>query len=107
MRFALLVPSADYGIEWRWAFDPQHRVIHPYLYHFPEWGAAFEGITAPALWIGSDRAAPPNLTQTLIAERLKLLKHGRYVHIPETGHNLQHDAPERVAALLIGFFDES
>ena len=91
---------------WRWAFDPQHRVIHPYLYHFPEWGAAFEGITAPALWIGSDRAAPPNLTQTLIAERLKLLKHGRYVHIPETGHNLQHDAPERVAALLIGFFDK-
>ena len=27
MRFALLVPSADYGIEWRWAFDPQAEAL--------------------------------------------------------------------------------
>ena len=27
MRFALLVPSADYGIDWRWAFDPQAEAL--------------------------------------------------------------------------------
>lgn len=27
MRFALLVPSPDYDIEWRWAFDPQAEAL--------------------------------------------------------------------------------
>ncbi len=38
MRFALLVPSADYEIDWRWAFDPQADALR-------EAGATVDALT--------------------------------------------------------------
>jgi pimeloyl-ACP methyl ester carboxylesterase len=87
----------------RWAFDPKHRITHPYLFRFAEWASCFSQITAPVLWLGSGRPIPPGFNDDIIQERLRVFKDARYFHIPDTGHNLHQDAPERVAALLIPF----
>jgi pimeloyl-ACP methyl ester carboxylesterase len=87
----------------RWAFDPQHRIPHPYLFRIAEWGACFEQVTAPVLWVGSDRPPSAGLANGGLQERLRRFKNARYVHIPDTGHNLHHDAPESVARLVIPF----
>lgn len=89
-----------------WAFDPKHRVAHPYLFRFAEWAACFAQATMPVLWLGSDRPVRSG-AEGLAQERVRAFPNARYIRIPDTGHNLHHDAPERVAAHLTEFFSES
>jgi len=69
--------------------------------------AAFEG---PYLWIlggrsvlGRSFAAAANGPQ-LLAQRFACARRGRQVTLPDAGHNIHHDEPERVAALIKEFF---
>jgi pimeloyl-ACP methyl ester carboxylesterase len=88
-----------------WCFDPRHRTPFPTVYRFAEAAACFAQVTAPVLWVGSGADFPPALAHDAhpIAARVKLFPRARYVRIPDTGHNLHHDAPEQVAALIEPF----
>jgi pimeloyl-ACP methyl ester carboxylesterase len=86
------------------SFDPLHRGPRPTTYRFEDAAATFARISAPVLWIGSDRRLSPGLANGGIERRRKLLRNCKYAHLPETGHNMQHDAPAEVASLVEAFF---
>lgn len=87
------------------AFDPNHRRPFPTLHRLDEWAACWEKVEAQALWIAaSDRfAKTPQESRDNFDGRLKHLRHGRGTEIPDTGHNIHHDAPEALARLLEEF----
>jgi pimeloyl-ACP methyl ester carboxylesterase len=80
-----------------WASDPLHRTRSPRLYRLDE---------AQAMW----SALPPGVLVVLGAEspfippdrdeRLAALPSPRLEILPEVGHNVHHEAPEALAALL-------
>jgi pimeloyl-ACP methyl ester carboxylesterase len=86
------------------AFDPLHRGPRPTTYRFEDTAAVFARISAPVLWIGSDRRLRPGLANGGVEQRRKLIRNCKYAHMPGTGHNMQHDAPAEVAALVAAFF---
>ena len=86
------------------SFDPLHRGPRPMTYRFDDVAACFARIAAPAVWIGSGRRLNPALANGGIELRRKMIRNCKYVHLPNTGHNIQHDAPKDVAALADAFF---
>lgn len=89
----------------QWAYDPRHRLPFATLHRFAEWAACVRRITAPVLWVGSGQVFPPALASEPdgFAARLALLPQGSFVRIEGAGHNLHHDEPEKVAALVEAF----
>jgi pimeloyl-ACP methyl ester carboxylesterase len=87
-----------------WAYDPMHRLLFPVLHRRAEWEAALRRITAPVLWIGSGKTFPPSLEDEPggFAGRVALAR-AEFHRLDGTGHNLHHDRPELVAALLDRF----
>ena len=90
-----------------WSFDPRHRAPFPTVHRFAEWAACFKRVTAPVLWVGSGHVFPPALAGEPggLEERLRLFAQARFVRIDGTGHNLHHDAPEAVAAVIETFLE--
>ena len=93
-------PDGSYAL----SFDPLHRGSRPLTYRFEDLAACFARISAPVLWVGSGRRLSSALANGGIEMRRKLIRNCKYVHLPETGHNVQHDAPVEVAALIDAFF---
>jgi pimeloyl-ACP methyl ester carboxylesterase len=99
-------PDAD-GM-WRILGDPAHKITNAQLYRVDEVLEIYRAITAPALDVHSSE---DNLSQwwkgkyTLAEyhERLKSVPTLRRVVIPDAGHMLHHDQPEKLAALLEEF----
>jgi pimeloyl-ACP methyl ester carboxylesterase len=90
------------GVAWR--FDPRHRLPFTTMFREAEWRACLERTTAPALWIGSGQVVPAALARRPgEIERRAGAARALFRRIPDTGHNLHHDAPEAVAALLTAF----
>ena len=89
-----------------WAFDPAHRLPFPTLHRRAEWEATIRRITAPALWIGSETTFPPSLDREPggLAGRAALAG-ADLRRVAGTGHNLHHDRPDAVAALIEAFLD--
>jgi pimeloyl-ACP methyl ester carboxylesterase len=89
----------------RWLFDPTHRMSLPSLHSIEEWGRIWAGIRVPVLWIVSTdrRPAAPTSVPGEMERRASLMPRLQRVSIPDTGHNLQHDAPEQVADLIERF----
>lgn len=82
-----------------WRFDPRHRLLFPTVHHFADWAACFARVAAPVLWVASDSQYPP----ALVAERMAHFREARQIRLAGTSHNLHHDEPAAVAALVEDF----
>jgi pimeloyl-ACP methyl ester carboxylesterase len=89
----------------RWLFDPTFRRSLPTLHGIEEWGACWARVTAPTLWIASSDPRPgaPTGEPGEVSRRMTFFPDVRCERIPETGHNLHHDAPAAVAERVEGF----
>jgi pimeloyl-ACP methyl ester carboxylesterase len=88
-----------------WLFDPTHRFSFPSLHTIEEWGQIWERIEAPTLWVSSSDARPyaPADDPQEFHKRQQLLPGVKVERIPETGHNLHHDDPRKVAEIIESF----
>ncbi|HWG04711.1 MAG TPA: alpha/beta hydrolase [Beijerinckiaceae bacterium] len=90
-----------------WSFDPRHRIPFPTVFRFTEWAACFRRVTADVLWVRSGRRLPPALARDVggFDERLKLFARAWSAYVPDTSHNLHHDAPAAVAEIIEPFLE--
>ncbi len=98
---ARALPGGGFG----WPVDPSFRRSLPTLHTIEDWGVVWRGITAPVLYIRSSdqRAHAPASDPTELARRMSYFRDLASMVIPETGHNLHHDAPEAVARAVEAF----
>lgn len=96
---------------WELASDPGHKMVHPVLYRLEEAIACWKLITAPTLWVWGDgqwmrkwfKSGRDN-EENELNERRAAIAHLEEVRIPDAGHMLHFDAPERLARILEDFF---
>jgi pimeloyl-ACP methyl ester carboxylesterase len=89
------------------ACDPWHRVPSPMVYHIDDTLACWRRIEAPVLLLIAEHGFVVRRFGNDPREfdrRLSSLPDPRTLRIPDAGHNVQHDQPERVAAAIEGFF---
>ena len=89
----------------RWLFDPSLKHSLPSLHTVEEWAAIWARVRIPVRWIGASdiRRDAPSFSPETVAERRRLLPHAVYTRLEDTGHNIHHDRPEDVAALIEDF----
>ncbi|MFV0678714.1 alpha/beta fold hydrolase [Ottowia sp.] len=100
--------DADGQTRWHVLGDAAHRVINPQLYRVDEVLALLAHITAPMLMV---EAADDSLsgwwegkfTLDEFHERLQAVPNVRRLVLPDCGHMLHHDQPERLALELEAF----
>jgi pimeloyl-ACP methyl ester carboxylesterase len=88
------------------ASDPAHKLVNPVLYRLEEAEACWRKVSAPVLWVSAAETRNPGtlkLTPQAIAARKACF--GRLVErvIPDAGHMLHHDQPERLAEAIEDF----
>ena len=86
--------------------DPAHKIVNPMLYRLDEVRAVWQQVAAPTLWVDTtetDNLGRLKLTPEQHAERRAAFRDLRYVTVPDAGHMLHHDQPERVARLIEEF----
>ena len=86
--------------------DPAHKIVYPLLYRYAEARACWREVTAPVLWVDAAESKAlerVGLDAAQYAERRAAFRNLRYVTVPNAGHMLHHDQPERVARLLEEF----
>ncbi|MDR2450861.1 MAG: alpha/beta hydrolase [Candidatus Accumulibacter sp.] len=90
------------------ACDPWHHVASPMVYHVEDTLACWRRIEAPVLLLIAEHgyivrrfANDPREFE----RRLSSIPNVATVSIPDSGHNVQHDQPERVAAAIEEFLD--
>lgn len=94
-----------------WAIlgDPAHKLSSPILYRIEEVLACWRRITAPVLWIEAEDTeawrwmGPKEQARVEIDRRIAELRKVRTASIPDAGHMLHHDQPERLARLIEDF----
>lgn len=89
------------------AADPRHRWTNPVLYRLEEAKACWRQVKAPTLWVGAqDSFVMKGFAnkQDDYRERLACYADVREVLLDDCGHNIHHDKPEEIAALLDEFF---
>ena len=101
--------APDTGGGRTWLYAPNIRRSLPSFRTLDEWGRIWAEITAPALWVQSDDARPnaPAAHPDEMNRRAALMPSVEQVKLPDTGHNLHHDAPAEVAALVSRFLMRS
>ena len=97
-------------VDGRWHInaDPAHKRPGPHLYRVEEVLAIWRAITAPTLVVeGSETEVyqffQGRHTREAFLERVAVLQDGTHKVLPEAGHMLHHDQPERLARLLEDF----
>jgi pimeloyl-ACP methyl ester carboxylesterase len=88
------------------ACDPWHKIPSPNLYRVEDAMASWQQITAPVLMLMADQGFVQQRFATEpeeLQQRLRCFKNRQIVTITDSGHNLQHDQPEQVAAALEQF----
>ncbi|NMG75678.1 alpha/beta fold hydrolase [Aromatoleum diolicum] len=86
--------------------DPWHRVASPVRYQSDDALEAWRAIEAPVLLLLSDQGYVLKRfgeTPDEIERRLACFANLQRVTVTDSGHNLQHDQPEQVAAALEAF----
>ncbi len=88
-----------------WAFDPRHRAPFATLHRKAEWAACLAQVRAPALFVASGRTVPAALADEPggLEARAAAIPGARFERIAGASHNLHHDEPGRVAALVERF----
>ncbi len=88
------------------ASDPAHKLVNPVLYRVEEAEACWRKVAAPVLWmVGAESKAVEFLKlspQDLAARKACFQRLTERV-VPEAGHMLHHDQPERLAAVIEEF----
>jgi len=88
------------------ASDPAHKLVNPVLYRLEEAEACWRKVTAPVLWVaGAETEIPKRmkLTPEILAARKSCFGNLTERVIPEAGHMLHHDQPERLAEVIEEF----
>jgi len=94
------------GLEWR--FDSSYRRSMPTFHSLAEWLSCWRGIIARQLWIAAEEQrrgtvrADPEAFALVRAQ----LAPGSLVFLANTGHNVQHDSPGPLAALIEAFLSD-
>ena len=90
---------------YRWRFDPLLRRSLPTLHDLAEWVEMWHSLRLPVMWIGSQDTRPdaPRNHPGALAARREAVTGLCWQEIPETGHNLHHDAPEAAARMIEDF----
>lgn len=88
----------------RWRFDPLHRTTGPMPFDGARFRAFLQAIRCPTLVVWGERSPmrPSDAT-----ERLGLIAEAREAILPGAAHNLHHERPDELAAVLTGFFARS
>ncbi len=92
------------------ACDPWHRLPAPYVYHLEDWYSAWRKLRSPVLLLVADEGevrAQLGTSDPEYLRRLACFERLSVVEVSGSGHNIQHDGPERVAAELNAFFSAS
>lgn len=88
------------------AGDPWHKLAHPVLYRLEEAKACWRQIQAPVLWVGARESAVMRQFAAHPEDhraRVACFRNLREVIIDEAGHNVHHDQPQRLAAVVEQF----
>jgi len=88
------------------ASDPAHKLVNPVLYRIEEAQACWRSVTAAVLWVSGAETKMPGLLKISDADlSARKACFGRLTErvIPEAGHMLHHDQPERLAAVIEEF----
>lgn len=82
-------------------FDPLHRTTAPMPFDVHRFRAFLQAIRAPTLVVWGERSPmrPPD-----VEERLALIADLTRFELPGAAHNLHHERPAELAAVLDGFF---
>lgn len=94
---------------WELLADPLHKRINPILYRIEEALACWNVIQAPVLWIEAQHShvsrwgSTKEAIQAERARRIAAIPHVSPVVLPNAGHMLHHDQPEKLAKLLVQF----
>jgi len=82
-------------------FDPLHRTTAPMPFDVGRFRAFLQAIRAPTLIVWGERSPmrPPD-----VEERLALIADLTRFDLPGAAHNLHHERPAELAAVLDGFF---
>ncbi len=86
--------------------DPAHRIVNPVLYRRAEAMACWRRVQAPVLSLvpsGNDLRRRLGVDDEVHRAGQACFADFREVVIGDAGHNLHHDQPERVAALIESF----
>lgn len=89
------------------ACDPWHKIPSPLPYRAQDAKAGWRKITAPVLMLIADKGYVHQRFGADPAEyrsRIESFANIRTVTVTDSGHNVQHDQPEQVAAALEDFF---
>jgi pimeloyl-ACP methyl ester carboxylesterase len=88
-----------------WLFDSTTRRSIPTFHSLDEWIACWKRIEAPTLWVASSDPLVGSVRADTHAFQYVLEHIGldRLVIMPNTGHNLHHDAPGPLAGLIERF----
>lgn len=90
----------------RYRADPRHKMVNPVLYRLPEAQACWRKIVCPVLWvIGGDMWDHPmakGVFDTMDSRRACFARLEE-VTIPDAGHMVQWEQPERLAEALEAF----
>ena len=95
--------------QWEILGDPAHKKPSPLLYQVEEVLACWKQITAPVLWVEAEETnmwqwmGPKPEARIEIDRRLAHLARVSAHMMPEAGHMLHHDQPERLARMLEEF----
>jgi pimeloyl-ACP methyl ester carboxylesterase len=98
----------DTSGRWRVLGDAAHRRINPIPYRVEEHLAHWAAIRAPLLWVEGDRSTPEQwwgqrYSKAEFHARLDQVSQVQRHVVGPAGHNLHHDQPEALAALLARF----
>ena len=86
--------------------DPAHKRINPLPIPYAEQLACWRQTTASVLWIDGAQSglwARLNARPDEFDERMAAYPDLRIEHVDDAGHNVHHDQPERLAALIEAF----
>ena len=91
------------------AIDPCHRWRSPFRYRLDEAKACWRKVTAPVLWLAAKDSFVMKRfdgNEAEYAARKGCFQSLREVVLNDCGHNMHHDYPDQVAALIDEFFGE-
>jgi len=88
------------------ASDAAHKLVNPILYRIEEVEACWRKVAAPVLWVeGAESKVPEmlKLSSADLAGRKRYFSQLTERVIPDAGHMLHHDQPERLAEVIEEF----
>ncbi|MDB5510919.1 MAG: alpha/beta hydrolase fold [Enterovirga sp.] len=102
--YARELPDGKVG----WPYDPAFRRSFPTMHVTEDWAACWRRIEAPVLGLLSTDFRPdaPTSHPDVVAARAAYFRRLRLHRVPETGHNIHHDAPTVVAREIEAFLAE-